>query len=103
MPEPSAPRFTGTYYLNGLLYQDGMPVVLFANNFVRNPGSSTNQYMAAKEEASVSPIFAPGNTSEAVVFNYPVFLYGWIGKVGTGTLTIRDSATALRRASALAS
>lgn len=59
MPEPNLPRFSGTYYLNGLLYQDGMPVVLFNNNLVRNPSSSTNQLMATYEEASVSPVFAP--------------------------------------------
>lgn len=59
----------------------------------RNTSSLTNNYDAVKEESSYTRL-APGATTEQVVTNAPAFLYGWVGVTGTGTLTLRDSATA---------
>jgi len=39
-------------------------------------------------------LFAPGGTSETVIAARPTHLHGFIGKTGTGTLTLRDSKTA---------
>lgn len=66
----------------------------------RNPSSSTNNYDAVHEECSYS-VFAPGVTTETVISTVPVFIYGLIGKVGVGTITLRDTATAIAAASPL--
>lgn len=59
----------------------------------RNTSSATNNYAATKEECNYTR-HAPGVTTEQVITAAPAFLYGWIGVVGTGTLTLRDSAAA---------
>jgi hypothetical protein len=59
----------------------------------RNTSSATNNYDAVHEETNYTR-FAPGNTTETVITSAPCFVYGFIGVVGTGTLTLRDSATA---------
>lgn len=59
----------------------------------RNSSSSTNNWDAVHEESNYT-LFAPGGTSETVVSAVPVFVYGFLGKTGTGTLTLRDSSTA---------
>ena len=59
----------------------------------RNTGSQLNNYDAVHEECNYTR-FAPGNTNETVITSAPCFVYGFIGVVGTGTLTLRDSSTA---------
>lgn len=59
----------------------------------RNTSSSTNNYDAIHEECSYNR-FAPAGTSETVITAAPCFVYGFVGITGTGTLTLRDSATA---------
>jgi hypothetical protein len=59
----------------------------------RNTSSSTNNYDVTHAECNKTR-FAPATTAETVITAAPAFLYGFVGKIGTGTLTIRDSATA---------
>jgi hypothetical protein len=59
----------------------------------RNTSSLTNNYDAVHEETNKT-FFNPNATTEQVITNAPAFLYGFVGKVGTGTLTIRDDSAA---------
>jgi len=59
----------------------------------RNQDTTTNNYDATHEEGNKT-FFNPDATTEQVITSAPAFLYGFTGKIGTGTLTIRDSATA---------
>lgn len=59
----------------------------------RNTTSSTNNYDAVHEEVNKT-LFNPDATTEQVITNLPCFVYGFMGRTGTGTLTLRDSATA---------
>lgn len=58
----------------------------------RNPNSGTNNYDAIHEEISYFR-FAPGAVTETLISSVPVFVYGWMGITGTGTLSLRDAAT----------
>lgn len=60
----------------------------------RNTSSSTNNHDVVHEETNKT-FFNPNATTEQVIINAPAYFYGFVGKVGTGTLTIRDSATAI--------
>lgn len=66
----------------------------------RNSSSTTNNYDAVHEECNYSR-FAPAATTETVITAAPCFVYGFIGITGTGTLTLRDSATAAASVSPL--
>jgi hypothetical protein len=56
-----------------------------------NPDSS-NEYLKTHDVANYT-FFNPDDTLEQVISAAPAYLYGFIGKVGTGTLTLRNSAT----------
>ena len=59
----------------------------------RNEDDQTNNYTVTHRECNKT-FFNPDAATEQVISSAPAFLYGFVGKVGTGTFTLRDSATA---------
>ncbi len=59
----------------------------------RNPDSQSNNWNASHPEVNKT-FFNPDATTEQVVTGAPAMVYGFVGKVGTGSFTLRDDSAA---------
>jgi len=59
----------------------------------RNVDSSVSDYQVTHSEVNKT-FFNPDATTEQVITSSPALLFGFVGKAGTGTLTLRDSSSA---------
>ena len=80
----TSPRFTGQYYINGVLYQDGMQVMIVGGGMPVIGDGGSNAHLDVKRRANA--VRKTGN-SEVLITNAPCYVMGYVANKGASAST----------------